>query len=126
MHCSTLASDRQKLSFGLWTNVTGGALFSVAASLGTGPATVRFSSTADGRLLVDMADVLRLTTDEELADGKWHKVSVMHHNQKVSVSVDGDHDHETHVMGEAKEEVAAKIAFLDSDLTFCKYFIGSQ
>ncbi len=91
------SGPRQKLSFGIRTNVTGSRLFDAKLGLGSRrhhrkKELLRFSADSSGRLSVSVVDksAAAATADVVVSDGAWHRVSVSSLHGWMKVEVDGE------------------------------------
>lgn len=87
-------AEKQKLSFGVQTNLTNVELFEISLTLAAKPAKLKLSTAARGRLTLEILDeneksLLFEETDTFVSDNLWHRMSFAYQNQKIKFNSDG-------------------------------------
>ena len=106
---STLALDRQKLSFGLQTNLTQTTLFVVKMeSDEEEDKFVEFSVDADGRLFAQLeAETVNIDPETTVSNNEWHRISLVKNRDEI-------------IIGDGKIKKGLKGFHLTSTLDFGK------
>lgn len=91
---STGNIDRQKLSFGVQTNLTNSKLFETTIKLEENKSgSVQVLVNSVGNLIIvilkEETEIARKEVKQFISDNHWHRVNVVVQNQKVKVHVDG-------------------------------------
>ncbi|XP_059088020.1 agrin-like [Tigriopus californicus] len=94
---STSKYDRQKLSFGIQTNLSeAGELFTVPIRLSNNHlGHLTLSASEKGHLVIKVQDegalvIGALTTDLTISDGNWHRINILRQDSSLNVHLDGE------------------------------------